>query len=701
LIRRLLAIVVLGATFAVPHARAADAISIDVLSNRPELISGGDALVSITSESTPVVELNGTDVSSLFASRETALVTGLRDGDNELVARAADVEAHVTITNHPIGGPVFSGPQVRPWLCETEGAGLGPATDEQCNAPTKVELLYRSTLFRSFRAYDPSNPPGDVATTTTDQGVEVPYIVRRETGTMNRAVYRFAVLYDPSTDSYAAWNGKLHYLFDGGAAPNHRQGSAPPDVMNDLSLSRGFATAAATLNVFGQNVNTVTSAETTMMLKEHVIETLGPVRYTESTGCSGGSVQQQEIAETYPGLLDGIIPSCSFPDVWTPATQFAAECGLLERYFTFTSPALWTIERQRAAVAGHLSNSSCVSVAEATGLDLTAFDPTVGCMGGTANPGGLTPEPAYVYDATTNPDGARCTLQDYQEAIFGARPPDRWGPVEQRVGHGFTNRAYDNTGVQYGLRALESGEILPEQFVDLNEKIGGRDIDYGWQPARSEADPLALERVYRSGQINSGKQMATVPILDLRGSSNYEFHLNFNTFVMRERLIQTNGHADNQVNWIGAYPLATDPTSANEAFLLVDRWLTSIEADGSDRPLAEKVVRDKPVDAVDTCWIVGLRITDTGLCRVLFPYFGDPRIAAGGPLSNDVLKCALRPMSRSDYAVAFTDAQWSRLQAAFPDGVCDWSTPSIGRQPSVPWLTYANGPGGEPLGIVP
>ena len=40
------------------------------------------------------------------------------------------VGAQITITNHPIGGPVFAGPQIQPWTCE---AG---ATDAQCNLPT-------------------------------------------------------------------------------------------------------------------------------------------------------------------------------------------------------------------------------------------------------------------------------------------------------------------------------------------------------------------------------------------------------------------------------------------------------------------------------------------------------------------------------------------------------------------------------------
>ena len=71
------------------------------------------------------------------------------------------------------------------------------------------------------------------------------------------------------------------------------------------------------------------------------------------------------------------------------------------------------------------------------------------------------------------------------------------------------------------------------------------------------------------------------------------------------------------------------------------------------------------------------------------------------PLRDDVRKCRLEPLQRSDYTMPFTEDQWKRLQSAFPDGVCDWSRPSVGYEPSMPWTTYADGPGGRPLGVAP
>jgi hypothetical protein len=51
--------------------------------------------------------------------------------------------------------------------------------------------------------------------------------------------------------------------------------------------------------------------------------------------------------------------------------------------------------------------------------------------------------------------------------------------------------------------------------------------------------------------------------------------------------------------------------------------------------------------------------------------------------------------------VSFSDDEWQALQAAFPTGVCDYSKPGRGQQPTVPWLTYEHGPGGRRLGAPP
>jgi hypothetical protein len=694
-----------GTAVAATSAAASAPLEIRSLSNRADLVSGGDVLLEILPARTPArVVVRDRDVTRAFALRPNGRRMGvLRDlpvGRSEVVARSNGRVARLTVTNHPVGGPVFSGPQVQPWVCETAAGGLGPAKDKQCSAPTKVEYFYKPPLVPRLQAYDPASPPGAVDSTTTDQGKTVPFIVRRETGTLNRGIFTTAVLWDPAHPAtpWAAgpWNHKLYYRFEGGAAPNYRQGSSNWDVLNVDYLGRGFALATSTMNKFEQNMNTVTSAETAVMLKERIVEQLGEIRYTIATGGSGGSIQVQTIANSYPGLLDGIIPVQSFQDAWTLSE--VADCTLLNRYYALTSPHLWTVAAQQGAVNGHQSNSSCNAWDRAFNMDQTVFDPTIGCVA-SANPVPRTPEAPWVYDPSTNPRGTRCTLQDFQSAILGPRPRSAWGAVEKRIGRGFANRGYDNVGVQYGLKALQQGLILPEQFVDLNEQVGGLDIDLQWQPQRSTADPLALSRLYRSGQVNDATNLDLVPMIDVRGHINAEIHTAFHTQIMKARLDAANGHHRNQVQWIYEAPHRENEITLL-AFDQMDAWLTRIEHDHTSRPREQKVVANRPSTLIDTCFLQSLRVTDPAVCSRLFPYYADPRIAAGSPLTDDVLKCQLKPVRRSEYPAELTDDQWNRLKAVFPTGVCDYTKGSAGRTKTVTWLRFPT-PGGVPLGAAP
>jgi hypothetical protein len=297
-----------------------------------------------------------------------------------------------------------------------------------------------------------------------------------------------------------------------------------------------------------------------------------------------------------------------------------------------------------------------------------------------------------VYNAETNPGGARCTWTDYMISVFGARAAD-----------GFANRPVDNIGVQYGLDALNAGIILPEQFVDLNASVGGLDIDGQFQAERSVGDPLGVERLYTTGRSTYGRGWAKVPVIDVRTYETYDQHPEVMPDVIEARLRAANGNADNLVRWealIGAANVSA-PSVFEASFLLMDRWLAAIEADTSGDALETKVVRNKPADAADGCWVGPAHVARESTCGAL-PHFETPRMAAGMPITADVYKCALKPLEPADYAVVFTADQWARLQAAYPDGVCDWTRPGVGQQPPAgDWLTFAGGPGGQPLGPPP
>ena len=62
---------------------------------------------------------------------------GLRVGRVALTARIrGGGAARLYVTNHPIGGPVFAGPQIQPWTCQ---AG---AKDAKCNQQAAYKFLY-------------------------------------------------------------------------------------------------------------------------------------------------------------------------------------------------------------------------------------------------------------------------------------------------------------------------------------------------------------------------------------------------------------------------------------------------------------------------------------------------------------------------------------------------------------------------------
>src|ERR1700682_5220968 len=208
--RLLVGAVSVAAVMAFGSASAqAGALSVHVLSNRADLISGGQALASVAlpravNPGAVTVALNGSNVTNEFAMRPNGsyegLVTGLRVGSNVLKAEApASTRSQITIVDHAIGGPVFSGPQIKPWVCKNANA-----TDAQCDAPTSYAYEYKSSITGQFEAYDSSKPPSDVETTTTDNGDTVPFIIRIETGYQDRDQYQIAVLFQPGKP-WEAW----------------------------------------------------------------------------------------------------------------------------------------------------------------------------------------------------------------------------------------------------------------------------------------------------------------------------------------------------------------------------------------------------------------------------------------------------------------------------------------------------------------
>ena len=679
-------------------ARAADGeAELTVLSSRPDMVSGGDALLAVSlpsgaSAADVRVTVNGADATPAFrpdpaGQRLLGLVNRLQLGSNTVTATLGDGPATTaTLVNHPGEGPVFSGPHEEPFVCETEafelpsGAKLGAPLDEHCSVPRRVDYVYRATGSDTLAPLaDPATLPADVASTTLG-GREVPYVVRIETGTANRAIYQIAMLHAPGAghpepDPWTAspgWNGRLIYTLGGGCVNGwYRQGARTGGVTDDVMLSRGYAVASASLNVYGNNCNDLLAAETMMLVKERFIEAYGPPRYTIGWGCSGGSYQNHQIADNCPGLLDGIIPGCSFPDVGFGTIPMVTDARLLDRYFRETATVSFTDEQQRA-VAGFLTLATMPNVSRNAGrVHVGEFCPDV------------LPEHLR-YHPTGNPDGARCDVYSHYVNVYG-----------RDAETGFARRPLDNTGVQYGLAALNDGVITPEQFLDLNRRIGGYDQDGRFRAERTVADAEAIRLAYETGRLTSGGGgLADTPIIDYRAYSddreNGDVHVRYHSFSMRERLRKANGRTDNHVMLVeddrhGLY--SSRSPVLRGALAQMDRWLANLAAEASSDPRVERVIRARPSDLVDACWsrdddpvrIVEEQVRGSGRCEELYPSAPGPREVAGAPVASDVIKCRTKPVDPADYAAAFTAEEEAELREVFAGGVCDWTRPGIGQ----------------------
>lgn len=719
-------------------ATAQSGVEIRTLSTRPETISGGDVLVQIKLPATIAaaritVAVAGRDVTASF--RETidpsvllGLVTDLPAGSSRLeVTTAGRSQSQLTLENHPITGPIISGPHQTPFVCETEAFGFRPARDANCSAATRVDYFYRSTIppparpaaraggaptqapvdgggnegggnnaFSPWKPFDPAAPkPADLAMTTTSEGKTVPYIVRREMGTINRAVYVIATLHEPGQPLPAAggtrgsWNGKLVYSFGGGCGAGYRQGASVGGLttgrnfledgqLGDYAIAKGYAMAGGSLNVFGTSCADVISAETLMMVKEHFIEEFGVPLYTVGSGRSGGAMQQQSIGNNYPGLLDGIVPTASFADPIT-YLQPLFDCELLEHVYS-TSTLPWTNE-QRKAVNGHSVYNFC-----------TQQQTNYPNLKAATNFNKAVIPPLLVYSAT-NLEGARFTIQDNMVNIFGRNPKT-----------GFALRPYDNVGVQYGLGAFNAGIISFEQFVDLNGRIGGQDIDGNVVAGRMTGDADAVRIAHQSGRLNDASRgLSMIPIIDSRPYADGipNVHDIFSSHITRARLIAANGHANNQVLHVYASGMDVQKFQADN-LNWIDRWLTAIAHDTAPAktPL-EKVVRNKPSGLVDACYTATETITDPARCTAMFPVAANPRIVAGSPATSDRLKCQLKPLDRKDYPRPLTDAQLASLKGVFPQGVCDYDKKGVSQRAPDTWLSYPQPGMNVPVGRKP
>ena len=643
--------------------------------------------------------------------RTTLTATARRGHARPRVARLA-------VTNHPLSGPVFSGPHQEPFFCETQAAGLGPALDRNCTGKPSVRWYARTALGTFDELADPSAPyPAGTPTTITRDGRRVPWVVRVETRTINRGIARLAVLDDPHARGTATpvtrgnWDRWMTYVFGESCHPGYHQGATDPrlvlggppagagGVSNDAlfagllglsdALGKGDLIAYNTLSAYGVHCDPLLSAETLMLMKEWVIDNWGPLRRVIATGGSGGAIQQNNAANSFPGLLEATTPVASFPDPFTVITR-ALDCEVLTNYFDAHGAAL--TEAEKTAVTGQRTTKVCEDYRASFA---PRFDPTNGCDAAVPM--------AVRYDPIARPRGVRCTLQDGMVNALGRDPQT-----------GFARRPYDNVGVQYGLQALREGAITPELFLDLNRRAGGFDIDGHAQAARTAMDPGVARRLYRLGFVyGRGAPQRTPTIdaaayLDLLPSASV--HTVDSPFATRARQ-RARGQTSMAIwrgelvpadvrpameQWLDALDRRDPATmrgsaraavvAATKPAFAADRCKiqagTKIDQTGLTAPAGVKVslpLGGMPVDASDGVTTVEPQERHgTGVCATLFPAASQPRIRAGEPETEDVFLCRRKPVDPADYAGRLSGAQLDEARAIFPAGVCDYSRPSVG-----------------------
>lgn len=707
---------------------SSDAPVVRTLSSQAGYVTGESALIDVAPPSSGdtssfKVTLNGSDVSGRFAADAAnpghmqGLISGLSAGSNTLIVDYGEGSTSLSLIDYPITGPVLSGPQISPFICQTQefrlpdGSNLGSSANGICSAPTRITYVYQSTGGTLKTLPSTSALPSDVAHTTTTTGKNVPFVIRVETATIDRGIYQSAVLFDPTKDSGpspttppAGWNRRLIALQGTGCTGGwYIQGNAlgddPLAGTNLARLGQGYAVFSNTLNSPSNNCNPVLAGESAMMGKEHFIKTYGAPAYTVSTGSSGGAYTSLEIADTFPGLIDGVFIDRSFPDALT-LTNAALDSRLLSHYFLTRNDANFS-EAQMTAVAGNKGSRAWYDLA----LQAGRADPVPGrsdpipaspALGSYQSAVWDPDVPSSVrYDPSSRPQGARPTVFDAAKNIYGTDPAT-----------GYALRPYDNVGVQYGLAALNSGVISKTQFLDLNEKIGGYDDDTNYVAARSSGNTDAIRRAYQSGLLlDGGGGLGSIPVFDVSGTYDEDdsYHYQWFRFAARQRIALANGSADNEVMWRGTPSSTAGAQSiASRAWNTFIQWMDAYTSDASTLSQRQKVIADKPAAAVDGCFTNSSTpqfITEPqtfgrggAQCNQLWPSYSSPRIVAGEDVSVNKLKCQLKPVTTADYAVTFTADEMTRLKSIFPSGVCDWSKPGVNQTSVVAYPSF--GPSG-------
>ena len=336
------------------------------------------------------------------------------------------------------------------------------------------------------------------------------------------------------------------------------------------------------LNNAGHNCNIVTQAEAMVMTKERVIERYGELRYTIGSGCSGGSLVQQQVANAYPGLYQGISPQCSFTDAWSSAMQYVDYVGLL-RYFE--DPTRWepgTVWDPVAIteVLDHPNPANPVTFTigdrelAATRAARARACPTRTCTTRRSNPGGV-----------------KCTLQDYMVNVFGQRPD------------GFANRAHRQHRHPVRARgAAERADLARSSSSTSTPRSAASATTASPTPERVRARPrrpasAPTDRARSTRRTTSTRSRSST----CAGPTPAPSTTSTAPTRCASGCCATSAPPPTRCCGAVRSRSSATPPSPTHAILALDKWLARVEADRRSVGLARKILENRPATVTDRC----------------------------------------------------------------------------------------------------
>ena len=650
---------------------------------------------------------------------------------------------------------LYSGPKQYPFYCMTIDSHIGqPLVDNQegFGVPVYEDLVQRSNvigyskdcLFKSHLQFYYLNQDDKLAKLAPEQFSHLDtlrdakqplQLFRAEQGSINRFIYTIAMAITPeelgTRNMSSLWNKKLIYQFNGGSGIGFRQGrqKATRTITRRLiEVQKGYALISSSGNRTSYTYNMLLAEDTARRVKLHFISLFGEPLYTVGIGGSGGGLAQYLIGQNSHGILDGLIPQYSYPDM-VSQTIYTLDCDLFNNYFTFRAKdnSRWQQWDQRQLLEGMNSLQDFPQ-------KIAFLQPVAQLMAGMVPsfPKGNSECINGYFGLSTFIHNPRQGFlrHFYSDEVVEQTNWNYWEDMAwlfSRDQHGLVETTWDNDGVQYGLHALKQKQITLAEFVHINKNIGswkeqhqmkaeniiipfgrkmpfwvslwGSDnitevIDNQSAPRRS-ASLKAIAAAYRGGQVFIGK--LDLPIIDVRHylEEKLDMHHMSASFSTRIRLQQANGHFDNQVIWVAKRDF--DPTY--QAFDLMDLWLLK----GKQFPELN-AAQSKPIQLQDTCfddqgeilaqgegvWHGIWNESDSskkplkrGACAEHYAIFSNSRIQAEGPWQGSVFKCHKIPFEQAVKQGMYGDIdlteQLNDLRAIFASGVCDYSQGDAGR----------------------